>query len=505
MRKLSKSRLLAYRQCSKRLWLEVHQPELKNDSVASLSRFETGSEVGQKARELYDPEGKGRVFDPTTEGFDAVVNQTRGLLSISRPIFEGGFSEMGTLVFADVLLPIVNDSILSWRIIEVKSSTSIKPYHLDDAAVQAYVAETAGARIDSVAVAHVNKDWVYQGDGGFNGFFVEADVTNSVRAKFYDVERWIREASEILKSPSPPMKSIGAHCKAPFECGFYDHCSSSVKKAEYPVSWLPGKLKAELADKMSDLNALDMREVSEGLLSEKQRRVRGATITGQAFFDRAEAQKTLAQYTLPAYFLDFETISLAVPRWSGVRPYQAIPFQFSVHCLSSPSSLHHHAFLDLSGSDPSEKLIEALIAACGTAGPVYVYSSFEKTCISQLATRFPLNAITLNKLIDRLVDLLPVAKAHYYHPAQRGSWSIKNVLPSLFPELDYTALEGVSDGGMAMEAYVEATTPAVSEERKAELRAQLEFYCHRDTYALVKVWSEFAGVAVGFPNAHQAQ
>lgn len=496
MRKLSKSRLLAYRQCEKRLWLEVHQPELKRDSDTSIARFETGHEVGKKARELFDPEGLGRVFDPITEGFDAVVKETRELLSTSQPIFEGGFSEMDTLVFADVLLPIENNGFLTWRVIEVKSSTSIKPYHLDDAAVQAYIAETAGARIDSVAVAHIDKDWIYQGDGSFKGLFAETDVTTVVRAKFNDVERWIRDSSEILKRQSSPRKPIGSHCKVPFECGFYDHCSSSVKKAEYPVSWLPGKRKVELTHKASDLSTFDMREVPEELLSDQQRRVRTATITGDAFFDRVEAQKALARYALPAYFLDFETISLAVPRWPGVKPYQAIPFQFSVHCLSSRSSLNHHAFLDLSGDDPSEMLIEALIAACGEVGPIYVYSGFERAKISQLATRFPIKAVSLSKLIDRLVDLLPVAKAHYYHPTQRGSWSIKAVLPSLCPELDYTELEGVSDGSMAMSAYVEATSPSASNERKDELKTQLEFYCQRDTYALVKLWSEFAGVSV---------
>lgn len=500
MRKLSKSRLLAYRQCEKRLWLEVYEPELKRHSDASTTRFENGHEVGKKAREIFDPEGLGKVFDPTTEGFDSVVNKTRELLSICQPIFEGGFSEAGTLVFADVLLPTANNGVLSWQIIEVKSSTSIKPYHLDDAAVQAYIAEKSGVRVDSVAIAHIDKDWVYQGDECFKELFLVSDVTTAVREKFDDVERWISEAGKILNVQSPPRKSIGTHCKVPFECGFYDHCSSATKKTEYPVSWLPGKLKAELTHQARDLNTLDMRKVPERLLSPPQRRVRDATITGDAFFDRVEAQKSLSRYALPAYFLDFETIALAVPRWPRVKPYQAIPFQFSVHCLSTPFDLHHRGFLDLSGSDPSERLIDALIAACGETGPIYVYSGFERTCISNLATRFPIEAASLNNLIDRLVDLLPVAKAHYYHPTQRGSWSVKAVLPSLFPELDYKELGGVSDGSMAMSAYVEAVAPSVNEERKAALKTQLEFYCQRDTYALVKLWSAFSGISVNFSD-----
>jgi hypothetical protein len=171
-----------------------------------------------------------------------------------------------------------------------------------------------------------------------------------------------------------------------------------------------------------------------------------------------------------------------------------MPFQFSVHRLAPSGELTHRSFLDLSGKDPSRSFAQALIAACGETGPIFAYNAtFEKTRIQELAERFPDLARPLAALKERVVDLKPVAESHYYHPSQKGSWSLKAVLPALCPELDYANLEGVKDGGMAQDAYLEAIARETTASRKAELEQQLLDYCARDTYALVRLWSIFSG------------
>jgi hypothetical protein len=206
---------------------------------------------------------------------------------------------------------------------------------------------------------------------------------------------------------------------------------------------------------------------------------------------------TLAAHKLPAYFLDFETIQFAVPIWKGTRPYQQIPFQFNIHRLSRTGKLEQQAFLDLSGDDPSKAFAEALIAACGERGPIFVYNAgFETARIRELAERFPRHAEALLALNARVVDLLPVAREHYYHPSQQGSWSIKAVLPALCPDLNYGNLDGVQDGGMAMNAYLEALAPQTSQTRKAEIERQLLAYCALDTYAMVRLWAAFSGMSL---------
>lgn len=186
-----------------------------------------------------------------------------------------------------------------------------------------------------------------------------------------------------------------------------------------------------------------MAEVPVGLLNESHRRVQKCTLSGKPYFDRRGAMADLQAHKLPAYFIDFETIQFAVPIWKGTRPYQQIPFQFSVQRLSRNGTLVETQFLDLSGDDPSRPFAEALIKACGQRGPVFVYNAaFETRRIKELAQRFPDLSADLLAINERIIDLLPVARARYYHPSQQGSWSIKQVLPALVPNLSYDRLGG---------------------------------------------------------------
>lgn len=211
-------------------------------------------------------------------------------------------------------------------------------------------------------------------------------------------------------------------------------------------------------------------------------------------FDAAGAKEDLAAHKLPAYFLDFETIWCVVPVWPGTRPYQQIPFQFSVHRLARTGRLEHCSHLDLSGDDPSEGFARALIEACGERGPIFAYNaSFERTRIGELADRFPRLAARLHAINARVFDLLEVTRARYYHPSQQGNWGLKAVLPAIAPDLGYDQLGEVQNGALAMEAFREAVHPDTAPERKATLGRDLEDYCKLDTLALVRVWAFCSG------------
>lgn len=240
-----------------------------------------------------------------------------------------------------------------------------------------------------------------------------------------------------------------------------------------------------------------MRNVPDELLNERQLRVKHSTLNNETWFDAEGAAADLAPHKLPGYFLDFETVQFAVPIWKGTRPYQQIPFQFSLHRLSRSGKLEHREFLDLSGKDPSMKFAEALIEACDQRGPVFVYNAaFETTRIKELAERFPKLKKSLLAINERIVDLLKVAEARYYHPSQQGSWSIKKVLPAIAPDLRYDALDGVQDGGMAMEAFKEAVADKCDEDRMAEMDRQLRMYCGLDTFAMVRIWKLFCRAVI---------
>ena len=497
LRTLSKSKLLAFRQCAKRLWLEVHCPELREDSTATQASFVVGHQVGDIARQHYDPKGRGVLIDPHAEGFEAAFGRTQELLQSAHPIFEAGFRAEGALAFADVLLPGKKSGKRCWHMVEVKSSTSVKDYHRDDAAVQALLARSSGVPLASIALAHIDNSWVYPGDGDYSGLLIESDLTDEAFGRAEEVRDWIAQAQKTLARKKEPRGSTGRQCNDPYACGFFNYCQSQEPQAERPIHWLPGRLSNPLQARIEKHGLTELDDIPDALLNQRQKRVKDVTLSGRVYFNQQGAAQGLAAHKLPAYFMDFETIQFAVPIWKGTRPYQQIPFQFSVHRLSRTGKLQQQAFLDLSGNDPSKAFVEALIGACGERGPIFVYNaSFEMARIRELAERYPRRAKSLLALNDRVVDLLPVARDHFYHPSQQGSWSIKAVLPALCPDLGYNDLSGVQDGSMAMEAFLEALAPQTSKARTAEIEQQLLAYCALDTYAMVRLWAAFTDTAI---------
>lgn len=494
MRTFSKSKLLAYRQCPKRLWLEIHHPELRADSSATQASFKVGHQVGEIAQKLYDPKGKGQLINAQEEGFAAAFARSTDLLASSQPIFEAGFKAGGALAFADVMLPKRKAGQRTWRMVEVKSSTSVKDYHRDDTAIQAFVARSAGVPLSSIVLAYIDSGWIYPGGGDYQGLLVEEDLTQEAFAREAKVQAWIAEAQTIAAKRKEPKLGTGVHCSDPYECSFLGYCQGQETQAEYPIHWLPRIQSKALKSHIQDSGITDMRDVPDELLNDQQQLVKAHTLADTSYFDAQNAATDLAIHKLPVYFLDFETIQFAVPIWKGTRPYQQIPFQFSLHRLDRTGKLEKKSFLDLSGGDPSKLFAEALIEACGDRGPVFAYNAgFETARISELSDRFPKLKKALLAINARVVDLLRVAKQHYYHPSQQGSWSIKKVLPAVVPELSYGDLEGVQDGGMAMETYLEAIAKETSQTRKSQIEQQLLAYCSLDTYAMVKLWQYFSG------------
>jgi hypothetical protein len=493
-RLLSKSKLIAWRQCPRRLWLEVHRPELRKDDPGAEARMAAGNDLGALARRIYDPEGRGETIDAQRDGFGPALARSMDVLAEAKPVFEAGYAAAGGIAFADVMLPVANGATSHWRMVEVKSSTSVKDYQREDAAIQAFIARSAGVPLDGIAVAHIDSDFVYPGDGDYHGLLVEEDLTEDTSALASEVEQWIAGAQEVVRLDREPAMRTGGQCSQPFACGFYQHCLSGEPQPEMPIEWLPRLQRRNVKDFIETKSVRDMRDLPDEYLNDVQRRVKQATITGRPFFDRDAAARDLGGHAPTRWFLDFETVQFAIPIWKGTRPYQQLPFQFSLHQLGGSGELVHTEFLDLSGADPSEPFAEALIDACVGDGPVYVYNApFESGRLRDLGERFPRMSAALEAIDARIVDVLPVARRHYYHPSQKGSWSIKAVLPAIVPELRYDSLTGVKDGAMAALAYLEGIRPETEGERREQIRRELLEYCWLDTYSLVRVWAHLAG------------
>lgn len=477
---LSKSRLISASQCPKKLHLEKHRRELAVISSQMESLFAGGNQVGDIAQQLYGTDKSVEIaFD-----FKTMLAETRRLIDSGAdyPIFEATFRHENVLIRADVMIP---DSD-GWHVIEVKASTSVKDYHTLDCAIQDWVLRNSGINVLSMSLAHINNQFVYQGDGNYDGLLLQHDLSEEVRAMEYDVLELVAKAREAVSGPMP-IVDVGAHCNKPYECQFMSHCWPM--DAEYPVTGLGGG-KAKLAQWVV-AGCRDIRDVKESeITAVTQQRIHRITESGQPEI-LPGAKEVLEELQYPRYYLDFETIGPAIPIWAGTRPYAALPIQWSCHIEEAGGNLRHDEFLDLSGEPPMRALAMRMIECLGESGPVLMYTTYERTVINGLIEMFPDLEGPLQGIVDRLFDLHPVVKEHYYHPRMLGSWSIKAVLPCIAPHMNYAELDGINEGTAASDGFLEAIGsrpwPSPTAERKAELEQQLLRYCRFDTEAMVEI------------------
>ena len=473
---LSKSRILAHRQCPKRLWLQINRPELQEDSEGAIARMNAGTHAGEVARDLY-PDGVLIDAEPLSQ---ALADTQAVIAQGDQPIFEATFHANNVLVRVDLLLPDVN----GYRLAEVKSSTSVKDYHLEDAAVQAWVCKSAGVEVTRTEIAHINNRFIYPGNGNYQGLFTHEDISELIAELEAEVPDWIAAAQDALAGAEPPIEA-GEQCDDPFPCPFWSYCCPEEPvEGGYPPEILPRSktLAAQLRAEGFD----DLRQVPEERLNPTQQRIRRISINQQAEVNPL-AGEVLKDLPYPRYYLDFETITFVVPIWAGTRPYQQIPFQWSCHIESAEGAICHHEFLADGQGDPRRGFAESLIDILSDAGAIVVYNqAFEKSRLRELAADFPDLAPVIDAIIERIFDLLPLAREYYYHPDMSGSWSIKAVLPTIAPELAYDDLE-VAHGMMAMDSFAEIMQPDTTDERREHLRVELLKYCERDTWAMVRI------------------
>ncbi|MYC13571.1 MAG: DUF2779 domain-containing protein [Gemmatimonadetes bacterium] len=475
---LSKSKIMAGRQCEKRLWLEMYRSHLIEYGSDVEQRFAAGDNVNEVAHAQY-PDGVLVSYD---HGAKAAVEETQRLLSEQpgKPIFEATFKAHDVLVRVDILKPCSG----GFEIIEVKSSTSVKDHHYADSAVQTWVLESAGIPVKAIYLCHIDRQFVYPGNGDYRGLFHYEDITQEVRELSRAVPQWVERYREMLNSDEPEIE-MGDQCTDPYSCPFIDYCRG--EETEYPLRYMPRpRGTRQVIDALTAEGIEDIRDIPEDRLSnEKQKWVRRVTIAGEPEL-RPEAAE-VGQYGYPRYYLDFETIHFAVPIWEGTGPYKPLPFQWSCHIELASGDLQHEEHLDTSGNPPMRTCAEALIEAIGKEGPIFAYGSYEKTVLNALIARYPDLAENLHKLKERLVDLLSIVRKTYYHPDMLGSWSIKNVSPAIAPHLGYGSLGDVQDGSAAGTAYLQIINPEADAAERERLTRELLAYCKHDTLGMVEL------------------
>ena len=488
---LSKSTFMMGRQCSKLLWFRYNaKDQIPAPDEATQAVFDQGTEVGELAQQLFPG---GIVVAPGIINPQEVIVQTQDAIRKRQPLYEAAFSYHGGYARADILVPVAGGA---WDLVEVKSTTGLKEeVHLPDIAFQAFVLTGAGIKLRKCFLAHINNEFVRQGPVDPQKFFTLEDVTKPVSALSRDIEDQIDAMQRVIGAKATPNIQIGPHCDNPYTCALHDHCWSFLPEASVFTLYRGGakcfSLLQQGIQKLADIPA-------NVTLTDNQAIQRAALLAGQPHIDRPALAAFLSQLEYPVSYLDFETIGTAIPLFDGVRPYQQVPFQYSLHIVRQPgakSRFDHFSHLAVGPADPCPEFMRHLRETLPATGSVVAYNaSFETTRLTECCELLPEFKPWLRKVTPRVVDLLlPFRGFRYHHPDQNGSNSMKAVLPALTGS-GYEKL-AIQEGGAASREFLRVTFGDVPAAERRRVRRDLEEYCGLDTLGMVQIMDKLKSLA----------
>jgi hypothetical protein len=477
---ISKSKYLAGLQCQKLLWYYYNaKEEIPPPDAATQAIFDQGHEVGELAKSLF-PGGievaKGIV------DFARVLPQSLEAIKLRKPLFEAAFAYKNAFARADVLNPVGKDQ---WDIIEVKSSTQVKDVNILDLALQRYTYEGAGLKIRNCILMYIDNQYVRKGRIDPKKLFGREDITKQVAALMSGVEGNLKGMADVIRLKKYPAISIGPQCSDPYECPLQDICWQFLPEDNVFTLYKLGQKGFDLLKEGVE----KIVEIPETFRLTGTQRIQQETLKSRRpHIDKEALASFLKGLEYPLFFLDFETFGTALPLFDEVRPYQQIPFQFSLHIVrSGDAQPEHHSFLAGGSTDPRPEILSRLQGLLGTKGSIVSYNApFERGRIKESCEAFPKFATWWERTVPRVVDLLePFRAFSYYHPDQEGSASMKAVLPALTGK-SYEGM-AIADGGDASREYLRVTFGKTPTAEKEKVRKQLEEYCGLDTSGMVAI------------------
>jgi len=483
--RLSKSLYIRGLQCVKSLWLKKYHSEVLTPPDASaMAIFETGHQVGELACKLF-PNGKTIPFENTT--FEKKIALTKQWINDGiENIYEATFDYDGILVMVDILHINKDDRV---EIYEVKSSTEVKDIYLHDASIQYYVLNGLGYDVKKISIVHINNEYVRDEELEIDKLFSIVDVSSEALELQSNIPEYLKHFKKYLDNKeTEPNIDIGRHCFDPYDCDAMDYCWKHIP--DYSIFNI-SRLKKDKKFEMYQSGIIEFSQITDySFFSIAQQIQIESEQSGRTIINKEAIQDFLDDLTYPIYYLDFETFQQAIPQWKGISPYMQIPFQYSLHIEHNNKSLEHKEFLAQEGIDPRYELAKRLVEDIPTDVTVLAYNmGFEKGVIRKLAAMFDDFAYHLMAIHDNIQDLMiPFRNKDYYTSAMKGSYSIKYVLPALVPDmaLAYKELDGVQNGGEAMQTYAKLSEMEDKEEVQ-RLRYALLRYCELDTLAMVKI------------------
>ena len=478
---LSKSSYCRGIQCKKMLWLEKNKPEEKeeqnNDRI-----LENGNDIHEIARYLFGSHINIEYRENLSQMIEDTINTIDSYKDVI--ITEASFTYKNNFCSVDIL----NKNNNTYEIYEVKSSTELKDVYINDASYQYYVLNNLGLKVTKVCLVHINSNYVRIGDLDLDQLFIKQDITKEVLELQNTVKQNIKEINEYVEEKER-IEEISENCFKPYPCPFFKYCTKHLpEKNIFDIPRMQTRQKLKLYNKgiysYEDLLKEDINDNTKKIIEYE-------LYNKEDYIDKKEIKEFLNTLTEPLYFLDFETYQMPIPLYNYVSPYEQIPFQYSLHYIDK--DLKHKEFLAQSGIDPRRKLAEQLVKDIPKNVTTLAYNmGFEKGVIKKLSKLYPDLSEHLMNIHDNIKDLMiPFQKGYYYKKEMHGSYSIKYVLPALYPDdpsLNYKNLDLIHNGGEAMSSFQDLVNKTKEEQKY--IRERLLKYCELDTYAMVKIYQK---------------
>ena len=476
---LSKSLFIRGLQCHKSLYLHKYHPDLKDEiSEEQKTLFQSGVNVGIYAQKLF-PGGVEIPFDDVS--LSKQIKRT--MIEIengTKVIYEAAFSYDNVFVKVDILRKTEN----GWEIYEVKGSTGVKDVHYDDIAVQYYVLKGSGLSVSKAFLVHINNQYVRQGEIEADKLFTVQDLSNDVIEKQKSIKNEIDKMRRMLKSQEPNI-DIGEHCTDPYDCDLCGYCWKHIPENSVFNLKGTGPNKFDLYRQ----GIIRLEDIPRDILPQNQRIQLEGTLDKKNITNKAAVKEFLDTLWFPICFLDFETTFMVpLPMYDETRPYQQVPFQYSLHYLEKENAeLQHYEYLAPAHVDPRKELLDKLLKEIPENASVLVYNkTFEIGVLNNLAKWLPEYFDQIENIIRNIRDLMiPFRRKDIYRWEMEGSYSIKYVLPALVPELSYDDME-ISDGGIASNAWL-SMRDLEDLDATERIRKALLAYCKLDTLGMVKI------------------
>jgi len=490
---LSKSTFIRGLQCEKSLYLYKHHYNLKDETPAQLQAiFNQGTNVGLLAQELF-PNGADASPSSHFKMQESVFKTQEFIAKGETIIYEATFQYNGVLAALDILVKEAD----GWKAYEVKSSTSVSDTYVLDAAIQYYTIVNSGIDLKDISIVYINNKYVKNGPINIQELFTIESVFDKVQEVLPSIPNQVENLKQVIKQETIPNIDIGTHCDSPYACDFKGHCWKHIPDYSiFDISNLRANKKFQLYDQ--GIVTLDQIDLDNNPLNTNQLLQVTSELNNTTYIDKENISAFINDLNYPLYFLDFETMGSAIPMYDNTRPYQQFVFQYSLHVQKEKNGeLTHFEYLaeTTTNEDPRIGFVKQLIKDCGTSGDILVYNiGFERGKLNDLITLFPEHANEINKIINRLKDLMiPFQKRWYYTPEMKGSYSIKYVLPALVPDISYQDLE-IKEGGTASIVFAQMASGEFTGDYKKTRKDLLE-YCKLDTYAMVKIYEVLTKVS----------